>query len=138
MNKIATLTLAVLFSWTAQLSAQCDSTATYCEHHMPAEYISDGQNYRALIYNDQVAEFQVTFFGNTTYRIAGCTGDSDGNLIYTLYDQDGNQLFSSADHGNAPFWDFTVEQTMDITIEARLEQRKVNSGCAVMLIGFKH
>ncbi|NNE55786.1 MAG: hypothetical protein HKN32_07185, partial [Flavobacteriales bacterium] len=43
-------------------SAQCDTIATICEHNMPSEYISDGQNYWALLYNDQVAEFDLTLF----------------------------------------------------------------------------
>ena len=136
MNRLI-LTLALAFASVAAV-AQCDSTAVYCESHMTDEYISDGQNYRALIYNDQVAEFQLTFFGNTTYRIAACTGDSDGSLIFTVYDQNRNALFSNIDFGNAPYWDFNVENTMDVTIEARLEQQHVSSGCAVLLVGFKH
>lgn len=136
MNRLI-LTLALAFTGIAA-TAQCDSTAVYCETHMTDEFISDGQNYRALIYNDQVAEFQLTFFGNTTYRIAACTGDTDGSLIFTVYDKNRNALFSNADFGNAPYWDFNVENTMDVTIEARLEQQHVSSGCAVLLVGFKH
>lgn len=136
MTRITFLTLAACL-WTLVGTAQCDSTAVFCENHMTNEYISDGQNYRALVYNDQVAEFEVTFFGNTSYRIAACTGNTDGNLIFTVYDQERNALFTNRDFGNAPYWDFNVESTMDVVIEARLEEQHVSSGCAVLLIGFK-
>lgn len=136
MTRFTLLTLAAC-CWTLATTAQCDSTAVFCESHMTSDYISDGQNYRALVYNDQVAEFEVTFFGNTSYRIAACTGNSDGNLIFTVYDQERNPLFTNKDFGNAPYWDFNVENTMDVVIEARLEEQHVSSGCAVLLIGFK-
>ncbi len=119
------------------MSAQCDSIASYCEHNMSSEYISDGQFYRALLYNDQVAEFESTLFGGSTYRIAACSGTDDGNLIFRIYDEEGNLLFSNQDHSNAPFWDFVVESTMTCTIEANLDGIRQESGCAVLLIGFK-
>ena len=123
--------------WTLAAEAQCDSTAVFCESHMVTGFISDGQNYRALVYNDQVAEFEATFFGNTSYRIAACSGEADGNLIFTVYDQERNPLFTNQDYGNAPYWDFNIEHTMDVLIEARLDEQYVSSGCAVLLIGFK-
>ncbi|MCB0760387.1 MAG: hypothetical protein KDC12_02615 [Flavobacteriales bacterium] len=118
-------------------SAQCDSIANWCSHNMPDEYISDGQMYRALLYHDQVAEFQMTMFGNSTYRIAGCSGAEDGNLIFRIYDEEKNLLFTNADHANAPYWDFVVGSTVNCTIEAQLDYNRRESGCAVLLIGFK-
>ena len=118
-------------------SAQCDSVATWCDHNISGDYISDGQLYRALLYNDQVAEFDVTLFGGTTYRIAACSGEEDGNLIFRLYDQEKNLLFSNQDHSNAPYWDFAVESSLDCTMEAQLDLNRRESGCAVILIGFK-
>ncbi|MFT5922109.1 MAG: hypothetical protein ACJAU0_002659 [Flavobacteriales bacterium] len=99
--------------------------------------MSDGQFYRALLYNDQVAEFETTLFGGNTYRIAACSGEDDGNLIFRLYDQERNLLFSNAEFSNAPYWDFVVENSMNCTIEAQLDLNKQDSGCAVLLIGFK-
>lgn len=131
------LILAFSALMTSQIQAQCDGVAERCEQHMAQEFVSDGQSYRALIYDDQVAEYQVTLFANTTYRFAACSGDSDGNLVFDLYDQERNRLFSNAEYANAPYWDFSVEQSMDVTIEARLELKNLESGCAVLLIGFK-
>ncbi|PCH65684.1 MAG: hypothetical protein COC01_09415 [Bacteroidetes bacterium] len=117
--------------------AQCDTTANRCENHLSTDYISDGQQYRALLLDDETAEFHATFFGGSTYRIAGCSGLSDGNLIFSLYDPDRNLLYTNNDYRNAPFWDFTFTSTTDCTIEAQLESLNQSSGCAVLLIGFK-
>jgi hypothetical protein len=117
--------------------AQCDTIANACLSHISNRYVSDGQLYRALLYDDQVAEFNTTFYGGSTYRLAGCSGFEDGNLIYSVFDEKRNLLFSSSEFGNAPHWDFQVASTMRVIIEARLDLEKLNSGCAVMLIGFK-
>jgi hypothetical protein len=120
-------------------NAQCDTIANICAKHIISNFISDGQQYRALLLNsDETAEFQTTFFGETTYRIAACSGTSDGNLIFNIYDQDRHLLFTNRDKKNAPYWDFKVKSTLETIIEAQLDaNRNPGSGCAVMLIGFK-
>jgi hypothetical protein len=121
------------------LIAQCDSIASICAKHITAQYISDGQQYRALLLNsEETAEFKTTFFGNTVYRLAGCSGNSDGNLIFNIYDEENHLLFSNSKQKNAPYWDFKVRNTVDVKIEANLDPLKnSSSGCAVLLIGFK-
>ena len=101
------------------------------------QYIPDGQFYRALLQGDEQAEFNLTLFGGTTYRVAACSGDSDGILVFNVVDKDGNVLFSNKDQGNAPYWDLAVTNTIDVKMEAALDPTKAGSGCAVMLIGFK-
>lgn len=119
--------------------AQCDSIANMCSKHIIASFVSDGQQYRSLLLNsEEYAEFHTTFFGETTYRIAACSGRSDGNLIFNIYDQDRRLLFSNKDQKNAPYWDFKVKSTLETIIEAQLDVNKnPGSGCAVILIGFK-
>lgn len=118
-------------------SAQCDSIAKVCANNITADYISDGQSYRALLNGDEVAEFRATFYGGSTYRIAGCSGFTEGNLIFEIYDQEHNQLFASSDYKNTPYWDFEFASTVDCTIEAKLNTFNVKSGCATLVIGFK-
>jgi len=115
----------------------CGPIADRCERHIAANYIPDGQFYRALLQGDDMAEFGLTLFGGTTYRVAACSGETDGNLVFNVYDRERNLLFSNAAHGNAPYWDLAVANTIDVTIEASLDASKAGSGCAVMLIGFK-
>lgn len=134
----------VLFSlivagYTNTITAQCDSIANLCSKHIIAQFISDGQTYRSLLLNsEETAEFHTTFFSETIYRIAACSGKTDGNLIFNIYDQDRHLLFTNKDHENSPFWNFSVKSTLECTIEAQLDANKnAGSGCAVILIGFK-
>jgi hypothetical protein len=127
---------ALAFSINA--SAQCDTVASLCAKHLEAKFISDGQQYRALLLNsDETAEFHTTFFGNTIYRIAACSGMTDGNLVFYVYDKDRHLLFTNSEYKNAPYWDFKINSTLDCTIEAKLDAGHQGSGCAVLLIGFK-
>src|SRR5688572_1662342 len=94
------------FAGSVAMRAQCDTIANICSKHIIASFISDGQQYRSLLLNsEEYAEFHTTFFGETIYRIAACSGTSDGNLIFSIYDQDRHLLFSNRDQRNAPYWD---------------------------------
>src|ERR1043165_9815943 len=83
------ITSTLLFFVASFGLAQCDSIADLCARHFAPSFISDGQQYRSLLLNsEEYSEFHTTFFGETTYRIAACSGTSDGNLIFNVYDQD--------------------------------------------------
>lgn len=129
---IAGCTVAV-----AQSGPICDPIADQCQRHITEQYIPDGQFYRALLNGDETAEFDLTLFGGTTYRVAACSGDGDGNLFFSVVDKKGNVLFSNRDHGNGPYWDLVVANTIDVAVEAQLDPAKKGSGCAVLMIGFK-
>ena len=118
-------------------NAQCDTIANTCVKNLTNQYISDGQQYRALLLDKEVAEFHATFYGGSQYRIAACSGLSDGNLTFELFDKERNLLFSNADQMNAPYWDFKFTNTMEVTMEAKLNKTSAASGCAVLLISFK-
>ena len=136
-----TLFLAIgLFLVSAPSFAQtrpCDTIATICAKHNSRNFISDGQSYRALLLEEEVAEFHATLFGGSTYRLAGCSGLSDGNLIFRVFDQERNLLFTNNEYRNSPYWDFRIKSTVDVIIEAQLESSNLASGCAVLLISFK-
>ena len=116
--------------------SQCDEVARSSEQYFDKGFISDGQTYRALLYDDQVAEFSTLFFGGSTYRLSANTG-TDKGIIFRVLDKNRNVIFSSSDHDKSPFWDFEVESTLDCIIEAHLDPAVQSSGCAVILIGFK-
>jgi hypothetical protein len=141
MKKIFTLlvlTVAALVLGQSNAAAQCDSTTKMITRHIVPPFVSDGQTYRALVLSNQTAEFQATFFAGSTYRIAAGTGTSDGNLIFSVYDQDHNLLFTNSQHSNAPYWDFRVNTTVNVIIEATLNPAAgKESGCAILLIGFR-
>ena len=133
------ITILTVFAFTLATYtsfAQCDTVASLCGKHLGNGFISDGQQYRALLKsNEETAEFHTTFYGGTTYRVAACSGLKDGNLIFSVFDSERNLLFSNIDYRNAPYWDFKVTSTMDVIMEATLGGTQ--SGCAVVLIGFK-
>ncbi len=122
--------------------AQCDtiakvSAAKYLSGK--SKFISDGQEYRALLIDNEVAEFNTTFYGGSTYRIVAWTGFAEGNLVFRVYDTEHHLLFTNADYKNSAYWDFKFKSTVNCTIEAQLVQSANGSasGCAVVLIGFK-
>lgn len=131
--------LAVTFLSFNAVFAQspCDTVATLCESNMTKTYISDGQNYRALLLDDEIAEFNMVLYGGSTYRFAACSGFSNGNLIFSVYDKERNLLFTNKEYSNAPYWDFKITNTLDCIIEAQLDPNVSASGCAVLLVGFK-
>ncbi|MEX1132349.1 MAG: hypothetical protein WEC15_03920 [Flavobacteriales bacterium] len=137
MHRIILPLLFVAATHVAHSQSICGPIADRCEQHITSNYIPDGQFYRALLQGDDMAEFGLTLFGGTTYRVAACSGEGDGNLVFNVYDRDRNLLFTNSAHGNAPYWDLAIANTLDVTIEASLDASKAGSGCAVMLIGFK-
>ena len=84
MKKILIIALLLVGGLTTKTEAQvtCDSIASIANSYLrtPADtekkrvFISDGQVYRAFLEEDQVAEFSMTFYGNSTYRISTSAG----------------------------------------------------------------
>lgn len=135
--RIQIFTILVLSFVVQKGFSQCDSTAFYAEKYLSSSYISDGQSYRALLFEDQIAEFNTTFYGGAKYRIVSFAGMERGQIQFTLFDEDNNVLFTNIDYTNSPYWDFEFESTMKCKIEAKLDLTKQKSGCAVLLIGFE-
>lgn len=140
MKKIILLPL-ILFTLSFVSKAQtCDSIVHITESYLKADnqlFVSDGQVYKAFLDESQTAEFSTTLYGGTTYRVAASAGNKDNYIIFNVYDKNRNLIFTNVDYKNAPYWDFKVENTLDCSIEAKLDLDKKVSGCAVLLIGFK-
>lgn len=140
MNQTVKYLLFTLIAATLSFTkayCQADTLVQVCTQHMNAPYISDGQQYQTILNEDETAEFHSTFFGGSTYRIVGCSGLSEGNLVFTVMDREKNIVFTNASQENAPYWDFKVNSTMAVTIEAKIDSKTTASGFAIMLIGFK-
>lgn len=120
-----------------QAKAQADEILQLCTQHLVPPFVSDGQQYKALLNGDEIAEFHASFYGGSTYRIIGCSGLSDGNLLFSLYDKERNLLFSNKNYENSPYWDFKFKSTIECIIEAELDTKNQSSGFAILMIGFK-
>lgn len=135
--KLTIITLFIAFI-SEGLIAQSDVTLSLCSKYITPPFISDGQVYKALVTGDEIAEFHITFYGGTTYRISAATGQSEGNLIFSVYDKERHLLFTNRDYKNSTYWDFKFTSTIDCIIEAELDPSARNgSGLVNMLIGFK-
>lgn len=137
MNRTILFSLILIAGSNASAQTLCEPIANRCESLITANYIPDGQFYRALLQGDETAEFDLTLFGGTTYRVAACSGETDGILVFSVFDKERNLLYSNKEYQNAPYWDLSIASTIDVTMEANLDPSKAGSGCAVMLIGFK-
>ena len=118
-------------------NAQVDKTIQLCEKYLVPPFISDGQDYRSLLNDDEVAEFHMTLYGGTSYRIIACSGETEGNIIFSLYDREKNLLFTNRDHQNAPYWDFKITNTIEIVLESELKNQEDNSGFVFISLAFK-
>jgi len=119
------------------VNAQVDKTIQLCEKYLVPPFVSDGQDYRSLLNDDEVAEFHMTLYGGTSYRIIACSGETEGNIIFSLYDREKNLLFTNRDHQNAPYWDFKITNTIEIVLESELKNQEDNSGFVFISLAFK-
>ncbi len=128
--------LSALFTFN-NANAQADQTISLVTKYMKYPFISDGQQYKALLNGDEIAEFHITFFGGTVYRLAAAAGNDEGNVVFRVYDKQRNLLFTNADYNNSPYWDFKFTSTVDCLIEIQLDNSNLSSGFVYMLVGFK-
>jgi len=129
--------LFILFSlFKIDANAQLDSLITYCSNHLQYPYMSDGQQYRAMLTSGETAQFNMTFYGGATYRIVAATEPKDASVIFRLYDKNQNELFSNSNYNNSTYWDFKFTSTVECYLEAELPDGKP-SGFVIMFIGFK-
>lgn len=141
MKKLIFTSCLTLLSSVLLYGQNCEEIVRNCEKLFRDEkgkqvFISDGQVYTAFL-DRQEAEFDLTFYGGTTYRIAVSAGDRDDYVIFTVRDEKNNILFTNRNHRNARYWDFKVPKTLSVKIETELDTDRKVTGCAVMLIGFK-
>ena len=135
--------LLVSFIANFTIAQQCDSLPSICYEYLKTDlknnkiFISDGQVYQAFVDVEQTAEFKVTLYGGSFYRIATTAGRRENYVVFNVYDSERNLLFSNEEYDNKPYWDFKIENTMDCYIEARIDIDKKVSGCLVVLIGFQ-
>ena len=127
----------IISAMSMQVSAQADTIINLCNQFISPPYVSDGQVYRALVLKGEIAEFKATFYGGATYRVVACSGTSENNLIFRMYDIKRNELFSSNTFNNTQYWNFKFHSTIDCIIEAELAPNAPSSGFALLLIGFE-
>lgn len=109
-----------------------------CTELFENSFVSDGQQYRALLNGEEIAEFHATFYENNMYRIVACGARNNQTIVFTVYDSNRNLIYSNKDFNNTPFWDLYFTSTTDCIIEARIDTNVTTSGIAFLFIGFKN
>jgi len=105
-------------------------------------YIYNGQLNSAILSQGDVAELNLTFYPDQDYRIYVCSDPILGNVHFKLYDKDNNLIFDNETMDYLPFWDFTTNQTMELTLKVIIPEETdpntvVKDGCVSILVGFK-
>jgi hypothetical protein len=114
---------------------QCQQYAEICAPVLDP-FTSDGQFHRALLRTGETAEFAATFYKGNTYRVVSCTGPDSDTLVFRILDSNYQEIFSSEDFDYAKYWDFKFNATDRYYIQGELMEG-IESGCAVVLVGFK-
>ena len=130
--------LASALSFTAKPAlSQVEQLQNICSLYFSPEYISDGQEYFASLKPDQKVEFRTTFYGENTYRIVACTNLKKGDLVFTVFDTEKNQLFTNASYNYSQYWDFKFSSTITCIIQVDVKNIKFSPGFVMLLVGYK-
>ena len=103
-------------------------------------YVNSGQMYNTTLLAGDHTELSMTFYAGQNYRILVCAQQDLGEVQFKLKDGNNNVLFNNKGYGN--FWDFKVQTTQELIIEAITPPSAPdvsldNSGCVAILVGFK-
>lgn len=130
--------LVSTLSFTAKPAlSQVEQLQNICSLYFSPEYISDGQEYFASLKPDQKVEFRTTFYGENTYRIVACTNLKKGDLVFTVFDTEKNQLFTNASYNYSQYWDFKFSSTITCIIQVDVKNIKFSPGFVMLLVGYK-
>jgi len=102
-------------------------------------YINGGQLYNTTLLSNDHTELTMTFYSGQNYRVLVCAQKDLGEISFKLKDSDNNVIFSNKGYGN--FWDFNVQTTQELTIEAVTPPGDPSatldkSGCVAIIVGF--
>ncbi len=135
---ILTFVTVLIFSFIGanSINSQEEVLIDKCAESIKSPFIISGQPFKAFITDEEVAEFHTTFFAGSTYRIVACS-PQEQTIIFSVYDNERNLLFTNESVENAPYWDFKAEGSLECIVEAKLDKEKNTSGIALLLVGFK-
>jgi hypothetical protein len=116
--------------------AQADKIMAKCEGCLSSDFISNGQEYKVTLKDENKINFYVTFSQGLTYRISTCTNLTNGRLHFSVYDIENNLQFSSKGK-NVSYYDFKFESNSECRIELDADFSVYKGGIVMMLIGYK-
>jgi len=135
-GKIFVLTIFIQLTSTL-LYSQNNTSVTKCDQLLNSGYVSNGQEYKALLDENNKAKFYTTFYGGSYYRVIACTNNNNYPLIFSVFDTEKNLLFCNKDYQFTPYWNFTFSSTIDCIIEFEIKSDKPLNDEVKLIIGFK-
>lgn len=120
----------------------CDELSLKCyqliEDSESGKFLSDGQAYKVFLNENESTELSTTFFEGNTYRVA-CAGGLDDNYVHFIVKSyhAGEVIFDNAEVNDTQVWDFKVEATQKVVVEAEFNTDLKTNGCLVIMLGFE-
>ena len=136
--KHTTLLLALATMFAIQSQAQCRNfTKKNCLPALDGYVQNDNYNSAVLIPGDE-AELELTFLGDTDYRVAVCAHPVLGAVECDVLDQDNIRLWSNSE--GADHLDFRMENAQRLRFRVKVPETEaaiLHEGCVSILVGSK-
>jgi len=136
--KHTTLLLALATMFAIQSQAQCRNfTKKNCLPALDGYVQNDNYNSAVLIPGDE-AELELTFLGDTDYRVAVCAHPVLGSVEFDVLDQDNIRLWSNSE--GADHLDFRMENAQRLRFRVKVPETEaaiLHEGCVSILVGSK-
>ncbi len=136
--KHTTLLLALATMFAIQSQAQCRNfTKKNCLPALDGYVQNDNYNSAVLIPGDE-AELELTFLGDTDYRVAVCAHPVLGAVEFDVLDQDNIRLWSNSE--GADHLDFRMENAQRLRFRVKVPETEaaiLHEGCVSILVGSK-
>ena len=136
--KHTSLLLALATMFAIQSQAQCRNfTKKNCLPALDGYVQNDNYNSAVLIPGDE-AELELTFLGDTDYRVAVCAHPVLGAVEFDVLDQDNIRLWSNSE--GADHLDFRMENAQRLRFRVKVPETEaaiLHEGCVSILVGSK-
>ena len=136
--KHTTLLLALATLFAIQSQAQCRNfTKKNCLPVLDGYVQNDNYNSAVLIPGDE-AELELTFLGDTDYRVAVCAHPVLGAVEFDVLDQNNIRLWSNSE--GADHLDFRMENAQRLRFRVKVPETEaaiLHEGCVSILVGSK-
>jgi len=136
--KHTTLLLALATLFAIQSQAQCRNfTKKNCLPALDGYVQNDNYNSAVLIPGDE-AELELTFLGDTDYRVAVCAHPVLGAVEFDVLDQNNIRLWSNSE--GADHLDFRMENAQRLRFRVKVPETEaaiLHEGCVSILVGSK-
>gem|GEM_PF-4480645 len=108
-----------------------------CSRHITQGFIPFDKEYMMEISQGESANYQVTFYDGFVFRLAACTDIRGATLIFSVFDNQGNILFTNKEFELSPYWDFVFKSTLECTVKVELQDVKFSKAKIWLLVAYK-